>query len=255
MNFVSQCIWAGFGGSNSVTDINNGYGMDKAGTHVWWASSTTGTSSWASCSNFRNYVSNSKGASEKGLICDTGDVAYNSDQIPFTASDLIGSAIHVKGYNGSTPIALGHAVFVNNATGSTRNTVYYTAYNNCRKNRLLSLSYPSSTTDVNNRMFVIVPRTFKEGSTDTRLWSDLHNATAINTTVTLRGYSNVQCKTFDMQIYNPNGDLRTTYNFSNTNSISANYNGFNMTGAWTIVLTGVDSSNTTKKFTYIVRIY
>ena len=255
MNFVSQCMWAGFGGSNSYADIGTYYGMDKVGSYTWWANNTTGTNSWSSCSNFRSYVNSSNGSSEKGVLCSTGDVAYNSNQLPFSTSDLIGAAIHVKGESGGTVFALAHAIFVNNATGSTRDTVYFTSYNNCRKNRLLSLSFPSSTSDLNNKMFVMVPRTFQSGSTGTRLWADLNNAVAMNTQVSLKGYSNVQCNTFGMNIYNPNGTAMANYSWSNTSSVTQNYNGFNMAGAWKIVLTGIDSANTTKTFTYTIRVY
>ncbi len=255
MNFASQCMWAGFGGSNSYADVGAKYGMDSVGSYTWWATNSNGTPSWASCGNFRSYVDGSKSSSEKGVICDTGDVAYNSNQLPFSASDLIGAVIHVKGEVNGTPYALAHAVFVNNATGSTRDTVYFTSYNNCRKNRLLSLSFPSSTTDQKNNMFVMVPRTFRSGSTGTRLWADLHNTVPMNSQEFLTGCCNVQCNTLTMDIYDPNNAAKGHYSRTNASSMIQSYSGFNMAGLWRIVLTGIDSTNTTTTFTYTVRVY
>lgn len=256
MNFASQCIWAGFGGSNSYSDIGSLYGMDNTGSYTWYANNSTGTGSWCSCGSFRSYVSSSNASSETGLKCSTGSVAYNSDQMPFSSSNLIGSVLHVKGYdNNGNEDPFAHAVVVNNATGTTREDVYFTGYNICRKNRRLSLSCPSSTWNTNNGIFVIVPTAFQNGSSGLRLWTDLHNATLINTPLILKGYSNVQCNMFEMDIYNPYGTCVMNYDWYNTSSVSANFNAFNIEGTWKVVLTGTDSSNNTKTFTYTVRIY
>lgn len=89
------------------------------------------------------YVDGVKASStESGIVCDTHSVPYNSDNMVgssgLTKNDLIGAALHV---NGADP--LGHAVIINNATGTTRQTVYYTCYNNCAKNIRLSTRFPS----------------------------------------------------------------------------------------------------------------
>lgn len=254
INFASQCVWAGFGGSNSRTDIGNKYGMDNTGSYTWWANNATSTPSWYSCRAFREYVANSKSVTEKGLKCDTGTTAYNSNQLPFTASDLIGSVLHVKGKNNNgQPGEYCHAVFVNNATGSTRDKIYYTAYSNCRKNGLLSLYFPSSNSNTLNGIYVIVPRTFSSGSTGTRVWADLLNPVAQNTSATLKGYCNVGCTFMNITIYNPSGTQVTSQTGYNTSFINYTYN-FNIKGAWKIVVLGNDGT-AVKSFTFVVRVY
>ena len=161
--FVSQCIWAGFGGSNSQADINNRKGMDTTGEYQWWSTETLynnpayndagspedqSWNSWIYCPRFKVYIDGVRSnPSESGVVCETYDVPYNSNNLVgssgLTQDDLVGAALLVKGSSGEH----GHAVLLNNATGTTRSTVYFTAYNTCYKNIKLSLRYPSSTSN------------------------------------------------------------------------------------------------------------
>jgi hypothetical protein len=256
MLFASQSIWAGFGGSNTSTDVNAKQGMDASGSYTWWSvgQNTEPTSSWWSCAGFRTYVNNMKNSatSETGLICDTKDVAYNSDTLTdstITSSDLKGSIAHVKGYNNGEPVALGHAVIITRATGSTRSTVFITAYNSCQKDKQFSLSYPSSTSDTNNKAFVIRPRTLRGIAPDDRRWATLQNAVVAPSTLTLQSYSSVVCPTLTTTVTSPSGQS-SIYSKSNASSASLSYT-LSTTGTWKVE---VASSASTSKFTYIIRV-
>ena len=259
MNFASQCVWAGFGGSNSAAAIQSGYGMDKVGTNsgntAWWCNATTGTNSWASCRNFRLYIQNSAASSEKGILASLTPYAYNSDTIGTSAEDLIGSVLHVKGYSSGKPVAGGHAVIVNNATGTKRSEVYYCSYNNCAKNKKLSLGFPASSTDTYQGVAVITPKTFQDGQNGTRLWADLLNVVVDKTVPrTLTGYASETMKTIQMIIRNPNGVPVMDYSWNNVSEVSASFAGFNMSGEWRIELIGTDSAGAQTSFFYTVRV-
>lgn len=269
--FVSQCIWAGFGGSNTQTDINNRRGMDTSGSYQWWSTKTLynnpeyndpdslsdkGWNSWVYCPQFKVYVDAVKNSSdESGVVCDTYAVPYNSDNMVgtsgLTKTDLIGAALHVKGSSG----ALGHAIIVNNATGTTRDKVYYTSYNNCAKNILLSTSFPSNTTSSNNKIYVMVPRTLREGNgaTENYLYGDLQNALVKGTsgvTRTLYGRANSAVATLTMRVYAPNATIAThTFSATNKTVVSGSVL-FNQVGEWRVVVSGTGLTS----FTYLVRV-
>lgn len=259
MNFASQCVWAGFGGSNSTTDIANGYGMDKVGSNTgntaWWANNSSGTNSWASCRNFRLYVTNSASSSDKGLLCDMIPTAYNNNTLSFSADDLIGAVLHVEGRSNGSAVAGGHAVFVNNATGNTRDQIYVCAYNSCAKNKLLSTGWPVSSTETTKGITAIVPRTFQAAESGTRLWADLHNVFVDKTaTRSLNGYSNVTLASLQAVVYNPSGTPVMDWTVYNTDHISTTYNGFSVSGEWSIKLVGTDSSGNTTTWWYTIRV-
>lgn len=259
MNFASQCVWAGFGGSNYSADVQSGYGMDKDGSNTgntaWWANATTGTNSWASCRNFRLYVQNSTNASDKGMTGALNAIAYNSNSLGYPASTLLGSVLHVKGYSNGSPVAGGHAVFVNAATGNSRSEVYYCAYNNTAKNKRLSLSFPASTTDTYQSVTIVVPLTMRNGETGTRMWADLLNVVVDRTIYRkLTGYANKELDSIQMVIYNPNSVPVMDYTWHDTDAVSANFNGFNMSGEWRVKLVGTDSSGDVTTFYYTVRV-
>ena len=90
---MSQCIWAGFGGSNSPDDINDRLVMDTLApisgglpivnnNHPNYndpgSPSDKGWNSWIKCSQFKVYVDGVKASStESGIVCDTHSVPYN----------------------------------------------------------------------------------------------------------------------------------------------------------------------------------
>lgn len=252
--FASQCIWAGFAGSNTQTDVNNKQAMDASGSYQWWSTKTaynrsdTSWNSWLYVPQFRVYVNGVKGSlTETGVVCDTHDVAYNSDAMGFTASELKGAVLHVKG----SSEALGHAVVVNNATGTTRGSVYITYYNNCHKNVLLSTYFPSSTSDTKNNIFVMVPTCFRGGDTS-YLYGDLQNALVMGSgvTVTLYGRATSPLSLLSLSVYAPGASTASaTYSAYNASTVSGSFT-FNQVGTWRVVVSGTGLST----YTYTVRV-
>lgn len=254
MNFCSQCVWAGFGGSNSWADIPAHQGMDEV-SPAWWCDNSAQSSngSWASCSAFRSYVSSSKSASTKGLICDSASISGSTNTLPYSAATLVGSVLHVEGYVGDTATAKAHAVFVNAATGNTRDKVMVCSYNRCRKNNKLSTICPVGGTT--RAIETIVPKTFQGGESGLRIYGDLLNAIVTHTaTRTLSGHSNTTLSSFEMILLKPNGGQAQRWTASNTKEISATYSNWDMTGEWSLKLTGTTSSGTSMTWYGTIRV-
>ena len=247
MNFASQCVWAGFGGSNSWTDIPAHQGMDTVNPY-WWCDNAgqCSSGSWASCGAFRTYVEDSKKFSSMGLICENSSVDATDNDLGYSASQLVGAVLHVN--------SLGHAVFVNAATGTTRDKVMVCSYNNCRKNVKLSLLYPAKN-DSANAVEVIIPQTFQGGQTGLRVYGDLLNAIVTHTvTRSLVGHSDVTCSSLEMVLLNPNGGQAGRWTASNTNVISASYNNWNITGEWSLKITGKTSAGASMTWYGTIRV-
>lgn len=252
MNFCSQAVWAGFGGSNSWSDVPAKNGMDTTGSATWWCTNTTGTSSWASCSAFRTYVGNVS-ADSTGLVCAKDSIGGSENTLPFSASQLVGSVLHVEGSVNNVPTAKAHAVFVNAASGNTRSTVMVCSYNRCRKNVKLSSVCPvgGSTKAIE----VIVPQTFKGGKPSLFICGSLLNA--INTqgaSRALAGYSNVTLSELNMTLLKPDGSTAGTWKANNATSVTGTYSNWNVSGEWILKLTGTTSSGASKTWYGSIRV-
>ena len=272
--FASQCVWAGFGGSNTQTDINNRKGMDTTGDYQWWSTKTqynnplyndTGSASdqswnsWILVSQFKKYIDYVKSHStETGIVADTNMVAYNSDDMVgssgLTKNDLIGAVLHVKGLdNDGVEKELSHAIIVTNATGTTRSTVYYTSYNNCAKNVKVSLGFPSGGTK--NGIYVMVPRSLRgaNGFTANYLYGDLQNALKMGTSgksVTLYGRAKSSVSTLWLKVYAP-GATAPTYSYSAANATVVSGTALlNKIGEWRVEV----ASDGLDTFTYVIRV-
>lgn len=280
MLFASQCVWAGFGGSNSFADIHNMHMMDTDGTstsYQWYSSDEECTPSWWSCKNFRTYVINSRGATDKGLYCETlyvesdqqtmkgvrnVDVPFVEKAVvesdhgghysvagtkssPFTSTDLKGAVIHGYGSGG----ILGHALVCNNATGIDRDEMYVTAYNYCRKNKLLSLVYPIGWSNMHD-LYIVVPKTFREATTGTRLYAKLENAYGVGRTLTLTGYSSAQVASLTIKVYGEGETTAADFNTVQNRSVVQLPFTFTSAGTWRVEV----SSPGLSTYTYRVRI-
>jgi len=268
MLFASQCVWAGFGGSNSLTDINNKYGMDTSGSYLWWSTSSGNPSaSWWNCGEFIKYIGGSNGNLDEigvtatryflpygsttlttGYINDrpngTGSFTGNTQTVSYSA--LIGAVILVKGSAGR----MEHAIFVTDATSGSTSGIYFTAYNNCYKNKLLSTNYNGSSVDYD--YCVIIPTQFRSGSSNNRLWADLQNAIVCGKTLTLKSYASATVGSLSTRIYPPGATSPSiTYTVSNTSSWSSNYT-FGTVGTWKIEILSTNPS--ISMFTYIIRV-
>lgn len=189
MNFCSQAVWAGFGGSNSWADVPAKNGMDTSGSATWWCTNTTGTSSWASCSAFRTYLDNVSSDST-GIVCERDSISGGTNTLPFTASELVGAVLHVEGYVNNVATAKAHAVFVSSASGNTRDTVMVCSYNRCRKN--VKLSSVCAVGGSTKAVEIMIPQTFKGGKPSLFVCGSLLNViNSQGASRSLAGYSNV----------------------------------------------------------------
>ncbi|MCL6451928.1 MAG: amidase domain-containing protein, partial [Acetobacteraceae bacterium] len=137
-NFVSQCVWYGFGGTNTSTAIQGhwlpmlyGYGADTD----WWADLySTGTNwHWTSVPDFEgmataNYFSNL-----------TGVHGYRTTDVNYTWA---GDIVSMKAYS---HVFMVNAINDYDGDGLTDyNEIYVCAHTNNRKNARLSNLVPSS---------------------------------------------------------------------------------------------------------------
>lgn len=83
-NFVSQCVWAGYGGAiagdgDIAQNITNKVRM-VSGSSGWYGKKTSvGTSAWASVNSFWNYVTSNPSLGPKGTGYNDGGIYTNLD--------------------------------------------------------------------------------------------------------------------------------------------------------------------------------
>ena len=133
-NFASQCMWAGFGGSQTSAAVKeHSLPMDVSGDSQWFGRAASGGKinySWISCQSFRKYLTGSTDGTGRGgsnAAADTGmyatilDVAAASGFSGVTAEELVGAAAHVEGVGG----AYAHAIVLTAATGTRRSEIWF----------------------------------------------------------------------------------------------------------------------------------
>lgn len=259
MNFASQCVWAGFGGSNNYSHVANKYGMDASGSYTWWCTRNDNVSSWSSCSAFYNYIRNSNGSTEKGLQGDIVETPYNSSTIDWNYgySDLVGSVMQVRGKdNYGNYVSCAHAVFVNAANSFDRSDIFICCYNSCKKNVKLG-TYWSAGSDSTYKIRTIKPRVFVQGESGARVWGDwVTNVTVTNTSRTLKGYGNQVFATLTLKLMANNGGVVKTWTANNASSVTGTYADWYSTGdtEWIIEVTGTTSTGTTVTWNGAVRV-
>lgn len=136
MNFASQCMWAGFGGSQTASAIDGHEPpMDASGNFLWYAHTPSSNNSkialgWISCQSFRKYLtgstsgagdSGSNAGTEDGMYATILDVGAGSGLSGVPAGDLLGAVAHVEGSGG--PYA--HAIVLTAATGTSRSEIWF----------------------------------------------------------------------------------------------------------------------------------
>lgn len=250
--FVSQCIWAGFGGSNDLQSINNKLGMDTDGQHRWWGTKTQDCNepsesasqfSWSACSYFKNYIDAVKSnSSESGVVCKTNEIRHYQNHIligtgdQLVQSDFLGAALHVKGTKNSVDKKFGHAVIVTAVTGNLRSRIYFSAYNKCARNINLYSKYPADNNNTNNAIYVMVPQVLRNGnvSSGKYLGGDLKDQVARGTYETVTGRASSSVSQLTIKIYKPSASTPTyTFSAQNTSVISRGIT-FNQNGLWKV---------------------
>lgn len=279
-NFVSQCIWAGFGGSNDADSINNRLSpMDTVGSselYQWY----TAIDPWVCTDCFRRYLANSAGASEtNGMTSSyTSDAAceYTSSFTGQNDASLLGAAVYVnKNSNG-----YGHVVLITDAAGLEFENVQYCGNSPMRKDKKLSDSY-SGTVCLVKPYLIREGRTCSNGShvfsvsngTKTsycrycgfvklRVTPTMLRPVPVGSTQTLyasaSGAANTTCYRMAIRVTTPSGEtIWSTY--TNTSSISHRYT-FASRGLYTIEVVARDldpdtSLSRTANQVYTIRVY
>ena len=244
MNFASQAIYAGFSGSNNLTSVNAGTapqdtvgiaaGQPNAAQTKWYAKPASTYWAWTSCGYFRDYIDYSVTDTETRLRAVKKTITASSDFSEVGTANLIGSIIHV---NGNKP--LGHAVIVNNATGTARNQIYFTAHSPNAKNLNLAEEYSGQMVSIRPTYFYDVTtctgantsHTFSStnskcarcGYVRTYIIPTLLTPMAKNTQITLTARTNHTVSSISMSVKNPNGATTNLGTVTNTNSISKVY--------------------------------
>lgn len=134
MNFASQCMWAGFGGSETASAISgHALPMDASGADQWfgrYAERDKINTSWISCQAFRQYLTGrsdaagtggANGSSEPGMYATVLDIAAGSPVTGVEPPELVGAAAQVEGGSG----AYGHAIVITAADGLRRDQIYF----------------------------------------------------------------------------------------------------------------------------------
>lgn len=279
MNFASQAIYAGFSGSNNLTSVNAGTapqdtvgiaaGQTNAAQTKWYAKPASTYWAWTSCGYFRDYIDYSINDTETRLRAVQKPITASSDFSEVGTANLIGSIIHV---NGSKP--LGHAVIVNNATGTARNQIYFTAHSPNAKNLNLADEYSGQMVSIRPTYFYDVTtctgantsHTFSStnskcarcGYVRTYIIPTLLIPMAKNTQITLTARTNHTVSSISMSVKNPNGATTNLGTVTNTNSISKVYTptvAAHPNDLYTVTVTAVSADGVTTSSTWTFRTY
>lgn len=196
-------------------------------------------------------------------------ITASSDFSEVGTANLIGSIIHV---NGNKP--LGHAVIVNNATGTARNQIYFTAHSPNAKNLNLAEEYSGQMVSIRPTYFYDVTtctgantsHTFSStnskcarcGYVRTYIIPTLLTPMAKNTQITLTARTNHTVSSISMSVKNPNGATTNLGTVTNTNSISKVYTptvAAHPNDLYTVTVTAVSADGVTTSSTWTFRTY
>lgn len=168
------------------------------------------------------------------------------------ASDLLGAVLLVK----SGTNAYRHALIITQVLGSTRNTVYYTAYNSCKRNVLLSINYGTDSNGVEHeydKIYVMAPKYLRGGNQigSNYCYAYLKPALALNTTSVIKARTVSSVATISMEIYAPGASIPSYTYSANNNYVlySASIN-FNQTGLWRVKVSGSNLND----YTFTIRV-
>ena len=283
-NFASQCIWAGFGGDNSSTSIDNrAYPMDNSGssqTTIWHANPSIYWA-WTHTVYFRDYLNASNNSTDTRMTASIYDVDKNAQTIPSNVPLAVGDIMHV--YNSGIGAQYQHAIVITTVDSKNRNGIYFCAHTTDRKHVLVGDYYPVG---VNGGIKVIRPNTFYvvQGCTGNNhvyssytasngsdaicnncgfnrlyLRNTLLDPVPVNTTVSLKTTVPINCYRFAMSVKAPNGSVIWLNEAYNTTSIVNSYK-FTQTGLYTITTSARDkntiySDSTAVSSSFTVRVY
>jgi len=254
MNFASQSIWAGFGGSNEKIKIYNSAAgthsapMDTTGAWTWYGTTrgsadATKTPTWTSCKYFRNYV---KGEANTQLpdFYATYDTISGSDGFASVVSSkdkLVGAVLHVN--------SLQHAVVVTDVNGYGRNQVLFTAHTYDRKGVKVSEYHGSG------EIVVIIPEKVRVYNPDpVRITATLRRPVAAGSTLSLKSSASTACSTLTMKVTKGSSTIASA-TVSNKTDVTKSVT-FSTAGLYTVTTTGKKTASSTPvTYVYTIRVY
>lgn len=278
-NFASQCVWAGFNGSNDSTSITNRKPPMCTYENCW----APGFSSWSTVSGFKGFASSSHNANtgmQAEITTHTNNCFSNC-----SSSDLLGAVLHVITEE-SNP-NYGHAIVLTDVippayTNIPFNKVKFCANHAMRKACILSDHYSGP-------VRLIVPRYMREatvcidgsgnehnahrfagangypcnvcsycGYNKLRVSGNLLRPIPVGSTRTLYGTANMSCYRMAIAVRYENGTNSWTESLS-CSQITRSYT-FTQAGLYTITVCARDlndsnANSIANTFTYTIRVY
>lgn len=220
MNFASQCMFAGFGGSDEPSIKIYEPPMDKIGNAYdgQWYYTPSGTSrSWIGTITFQDYVLNSiqASATENNVYLDRYPTGPTSAAIYDYMNRLPGSLVFV--YDGTNR---GHAMVIGKVTGPNDNQIFVSAHTTDKKLQPLSLCHSGVWFNL------VVPKAYYcySGQPQLRVTCDWKSNVKAGSTVTLSGKaerkSGGTCYRMVIKVVAPNGVVSWSPEMTYTDVIS-----------------------------------
>lgn len=276
-NFVSQCIWAGFGGNNVSSAISGRqYPMDKSGAYLWYP----GQTSWSGTFSLVDYATNMNAATspEAGWLSNVNEYS-SAANLP--AMNYAGAVLMVPGRNSSNQVVnYGHAIIA--GYGTSYSTIRYAGHSPAASNAKLS-DFPDISGGT-RPVKVIMPTQYRLYSSCTHSYSSIPSSSgmdsvcnscgesrlhfilsggydSVNNSTLISGYEANTLKPYSINVYvyNSSGTLVTSHAVQNNRSnFSFSYN-FASTGLYTVRVDvedcdGSTYDDTTQSFYSYVRI-
>lgn len=222
MNFASQCMFTGFGGSDDNPINTTAIPMDRqgAGYYDYWykgAGTWTGTLSFQGYCDNANHNGGSSIPKENNLYVDMYTTGPSSAAIYDYTNRLPGSVIFVKDWEGD----YGHAMVVGKVTGSATSQIFVSAHTNDVKLQPLSQCCGGDT------FRIVVPIAYyaytnKPALRVTTKWQgNVRAGSSVTLSATAQRLSGGTCYRMAMKVVSPTGKTTWLGEKTNTNSYSA----------------------------------
>lgn len=255
-DFVSQCMWAGFGGSQDSASVSgHSLPMDNEGSNQWFGRLASGGKinlSWISCQSFRQYLTGSRDASgyggsnaagDEGMYASVLDVGAGSALSAVTAEELVGAAAHVDGSGGR----YAHAIIFTAATGTSRSEIWFCGHTNDVTNVKLGDFYTGP-------IKVYIPRYLRTGGAASPLRAARLQPVAVGEIGDLTVWANKVQRQMTITVTPPGGTAEQVAVSDNTDTCWTEYL-FNLPGLYRVDCRARVSGSAVAIMTYYVRCY
>lgn len=262
MNYASQCLYAGFGGSDDKAAIDGfAFPMDRTGSSdpkKWFTNSSGGSwsPSWIGTQSFLNYANAANGDTPS-----EDNILFNVYK-PSAGVDLSGIYNWQNRLLGSVVLLYddGHAMVISKVTGSSPSQIFVSAHTSDVK--LVPLSQCFDSTDYSLGYHIIVPEGYYSytNTPNCRVVSKWQDAVAQNITLNLSATavrkSGGSVYRMAMRIITPSGAEQWQGETLNTTKYSKSYQ-FTEKGLYTITVYARETSSSSNSVssTISVRVY